>query len=77
MDSNASILRFLLNDNWMEVLGVNRQDASRIIERLYDKMNHFNCLCITDESKEMGYSRFVDMNLVSEVLEEVVDGNDD
>lgn len=51
-----------------------KQEADQIISRLYDKMDHSNCMAVTDETKEMGFTRFVDMNLVIETVREAADG---
>ena len=50
-----------------------KQEADQIISRLYDKIDHSNSMAVTDETKEMGYTRFVDMDLIIETVREAAD----
>lgn len=50
-----------------------KQEADQIISRLYDKIDNSNSIAVTDETKEMGFTRFVDMDLVIETVGEAAE----
>lgn len=47
-----------------------KAEAEAIIAKIYDKMNQENSMAITDGKKEMGFSAYVDIDLVKKVLRE-------
>lgn len=50
-----------------------KQEADQIISRLYDKIDYSNSMAFTNETKEMGFTRFVDIDLVIETVREAAD----
>ena len=50
-----------------------KREADQIISRLNDKIDHSNSMAVRDETKEMGFTRFVDINLVIETVREAAD----
>lgn len=50
-----------------------KAEADAIIAKIYDKMNQENSMAITDGKKEMGFSAYVDIDLIKKIVREATD----